>query len=302
MASYRIALIEDEAPGVLPVTESAASLNYNLVRVFYKTEDALLALQDLAVDVVLVDIKMRRSAIDGIVAAGFIRKLYNLPVVFLTAYPGEKEKSKGAGAFGYLLKPLTEPAQLQLAVETAMYSHDVAERTARTLRFAVDPQGRLLSVNALSEQWLGYAPRDLRGRTFNELVDPAQRAKLDEMHQSCFARGETFTEVVPLRSRLGASVEIGMHAEPIVHHDHVFGVFYTAYKVQAFKLIDWRDPNSRRRQLIRRKIAGTATGEELGELQYLQRAAEAYLSTLEPFDPAQLDKLRELAKSLGVRL
>ena len=72
-------------------------------------------------DLVLMDILLKGD-MDGIEAAEHLRRRFNLPVVFLTAYadPQTLGRAKVTEPFGYLLKPF-EVRELHSIIEIALY-------------------------------------------------------------------------------------------------------------------------------------------------------------------------------------
>ena len=59
---------------------------------------------------------------DGIIAAGEIRRRFHLPVVFLTAYSEDTtlERAKPAEPYSYILKSFDDP-ELKSSIEIALY-------------------------------------------------------------------------------------------------------------------------------------------------------------------------------------
>lgn len=77
------------------------------------------------VDVVLMDIELE-GKIDGIDAAKHLHLLYDVPIIYLTAYADEKtlQRAKLAEPFGYLIKPF-QTRELHSSIEMAIYRHQL---------------------------------------------------------------------------------------------------------------------------------------------------------------------------------
>ena len=74
-------------------------------------------------DLVLMDIHLA-TAMDGVEAAGKVRTLYDIPVIYLTAYADTAllDRVKITEPFGYILKPYDE-RELQSTIEIAFSKH-----------------------------------------------------------------------------------------------------------------------------------------------------------------------------------
>ncbi|HDZ10921.1 MAG TPA: PAS domain S-box protein, partial [Bacteroidetes bacterium] len=91
-------------------------------------EDAVAAVEKMAPDLVLMDIVLK-GKMDGIEAAKYIRKSFEIPVVYLTAYSDEKtlKRAKKTEPFGYIMKPYHEQ-DLKTTIEMALYKHTAEKR------------------------------------------------------------------------------------------------------------------------------------------------------------------------------
>ena len=98
-------------------------------------------------DLILMDIVLE-GELNGIQTADNIRKKYDIPVVYLTAYSDQKnmEKAKQTEPFGYLIKPLEEKT-LHSTIQMALYKH-AAEKKIRNseLRFRAQFKGTPIPV------------------------------------------------------------------------------------------------------------------------------------------------------------
>lgn len=81
------------------------------------------------VDIVIMDIKLD-SAMDGIEAAGKIRAIADIPLIFLTAYADDVfiERAKDILPYGYLIKPY-RCRELQVAMALALHRHERQKRS-----------------------------------------------------------------------------------------------------------------------------------------------------------------------------
>ena len=77
--------------------------------------------------------------VDGTQAAEEIHRLYDIPVVYLTAFSDEQtlERAKAAAPFGYMLKPF-EDKKLHTTIEIALYKNQT-DREKEQLEAQLEP-------------------------------------------------------------------------------------------------------------------------------------------------------------------
>jgi two-component sensor histidine kinase/FixJ family two-component response regulator len=138
--------------------------------------------------IVLMDIVMPASQTDGVAAAGLIRDLFNIPVVFLTGHadPQTVARAKQVGAFGYVLKPLqaTKPEALAASLETALYNFQLQEERSTELFLSLNVHDLIQSSNTLCEQTLRYGSGRLIGRCFASILRSPSKAEFWRMFSS----------------------------------------------------------------------------------------------------------------------
>lgn len=117
----KILIVEDEAIVAKDISVCLEKIGYEVVASFSKGEKALSFLEENTPDLVLMDI-MLAGNISGIDASARIKKDYDIPVVFLTAYADEKtiERAKITEPYGYVIKPFKE-IDLRTSIEMALY-------------------------------------------------------------------------------------------------------------------------------------------------------------------------------------
>ena len=129
MAGIRILVVEDESIVAMDIAATLRNLGYEVTATVPSGEQAVREVEENMPDLVLMDIVLK-GEMDGIVAAERIRSLFNVPIVFLTAYADKKtlERAKITGPFGYIMKPFEE-TDLRVALEIALYKANMeAER------------------------------------------------------------------------------------------------------------------------------------------------------------------------------
>lgn len=122
----RILLIEDERLIAKNLKEILEKFGYEVVDVNSTAEDAYETLYDTDIDLVISDIEIK-GLVDGIDASKVLQNIYNLPIIFITAY-SDNEKihraSKLQNMVGYLVKPI-KIDELKALIEMAIVKYDI---------------------------------------------------------------------------------------------------------------------------------------------------------------------------------
>jgi PAS domain S-box-containing protein len=132
MEDVKILIVEDEAITALFIQECLENIGFKVVDTVATGHEAIDISEKLRPDLVLMDIKLDGD-LNGIETARIIYNLFNIPVVYLTAYSDNDtlEKAILTGPFGYLLKPVEEKA-LRPAIEIALLKHKEESKLKNT--------------------------------------------------------------------------------------------------------------------------------------------------------------------------
>jgi two-component system sensor histidine kinase/response regulator len=184
MEKVRILIVEDEIIVARDTENMLMYFGYEVVGIAGSGEEAISLAGELSPDLILMDIRIGGN-IDGIEAAGRIRELQEIPVIFVTAHADEKslQRAKLAGPIGYLLKPFEEK-DLRMTLETAIYRWEMdrelrkRESHYRTLVESLregiaqsDIEERFTFANKAAHEIFGVPPENLVGRNLREFVD-----------------------------------------------------------------------------------------------------------------------------------
>lgn len=147
MAKSKIMIVEDEWITADDIRMSLQSLGYTVTSISSSGEEAIQKAGEERPDLVLMDI-MLKGEMDGIEAARQIRSIYNIPIIYLTAYTDEKilERASITEPFGYIVKPFINE-DLKIAIEIALYKHRVEKERRRLVE---ELQGALPKITTLS--------------------------------------------------------------------------------------------------------------------------------------------------------
>jgi DNA-binding LytR/AlgR family response regulator len=123
MAYIKILIIEDEFIIAEDLKLQLKKLDYEVTGIAKSYDQALLEINSVLPDLLLVDIRLK-GAKDGIDLAGYIKKQYDLPLIFLTSHADNKtvERAKRVHPDGYLIKPF-EKEDLFTSIEIAFANY-----------------------------------------------------------------------------------------------------------------------------------------------------------------------------------
>jgi two-component system, cell cycle sensor histidine kinase and response regulator CckA len=179
----RILVVEDERIVARSLGKQLTTLGYEVVASVGSGEEAIQQAGVLRPDLVLMDIGLD-GPMDGVEAAGVVRKQFGLPVVYLTAYSNKEivERAKITEPFGYILKPFDD-RELHVAIETAVFRHQMERRqqereqwlvaTLKSIGDAVvvtDEGGLITYLNPMAERLTGWSNLEANGHILQVVV------------------------------------------------------------------------------------------------------------------------------------
>lgn len=121
----RILIVEDENIVALDIKKRLFNLGFEIVDILSSGEKAVEKILEYNPHLILMDI-MLKGEMDGIDAAHEIKKVLNIPIIYLTAYTDKNtiKRAKITEPFGYISKPFGEN-DLHAAIEMAFYKHKI---------------------------------------------------------------------------------------------------------------------------------------------------------------------------------
>jgi two-component system, cell cycle sensor histidine kinase and response regulator CckA len=243
MNKARILVVEDERIVAKDIQVKLKSFGYAVPAVASSAEEALQAISAYRPDLVLMDIVLKGKE-DGVEAAHQIHEVYDVPVVYLTAYTDSQtlDRAKETAPFGYILKPFKE-RDLQIAVEMALYKHGMERRLREheewlntTLEsigdavIATDVTGIVQFMNAPAEELSGWKKEDALGKGLGEVFqvfDIESHKRMIDPVTSVLMEGHDFqfSNHTLIRSQRGGEVPILQSGSPIKdQRGNIFGV------------------------------------------------------------------------------
>ncbi|MBP2046039.1 ATP-binding response regulator [Methanobacterium aggregans] len=207
MGDAKILVVEDERITAEDIKSGLEFAGYTVPAIVSSGEDAIKKAGELKPDLVLMDIKLK-GEMDGIEAAGQIRVLYDIPVIYLTAYSDEStvQRAKITEPSGYILKERTglikkpfEESELHTAIEITLYRHRIEKDHDRLFSamlgsinqgiIATDSDGKIKLMNEIAEVLVGWDESEVVGKDLRDFV-------------------RNFNELFPLREKASSSNEV----------------------------------------------------------------------------------------------
>jgi len=270
--SYKVLVVEDEGLIAHDIAGRLEALGHEVVGIAATAEEAIA--QAAQAEIILMDIRID-GARDGVDAALEIRKLYGLPVIFLTAHADRAtlERAKQAGPFGYIVKPLG-PASLQTGIEMAIAKHQVErllEQREAWLRAVLasvadavvvtTPGGRIRLLNHAGERLTGWTEAEAADEPVHKIVrlaeggdegfDPVPLALLRD---APFDLGRRCR----LHARDGRELEVEGSAAPVRVAGETLGAVLTFRDASAAHWEERQLQQSQRLEAAARLAAGAA--------------------------------------------
>ncbi|MFA5221040.1 MAG: response regulator [Methanoregula sp.] len=135
-----ILIVEDELIVAENLRVVLTGMGYNVPEPAGSSGEALARVYEIHPDLILMDIVLEGSPMDGIETAKKMRQYGDVPVIFVTAYSDENTliRVKGTEPYAYILKPFNE-RELSAAIELALqrYRLDREIKKRDNLLFAI---------------------------------------------------------------------------------------------------------------------------------------------------------------------
>lgn len=149
MEVLRILIVEDDLLLAAELEEQLLEFGYAVTETVSRSDTALHSFRRRRPDLVLCDIRLKGSALDGIELVKEMNKISRVPIVFLTASgdTATVERAKLARPAYYLVKPCNAP-QLKVALDFAIanFSSSTLADPSHSLRKQEPPTEQLFSV------------------------------------------------------------------------------------------------------------------------------------------------------------
>ncbi|HOT04307.1 MAG TPA: response regulator [Methanolinea sp.] len=225
MKARRILVVEDEQIVAEDLRMTLETLGYEVAGIANSGEKAIELAGSERPDLILMDI-MLAGSMDGIQAAAHIRRSYDMPVIYVTAYADSNllERAKLTEPYGYIVKPFNE-REVQSNIEIALFKHrmeyEIRKRDAILLALGFGVEWFLRQFSDTHRIMLQGAP-ERWGYDFHPILEQIAIAMdLDRAAIFRFREGDDSLEnldmisewsmgVIPFRAKEKGDLEISL--------------------------------------------------------------------------------------------
>lgn len=183
MTKATLMVVEDEVLVARDIKSRLIQMGYDVIATAGKGAEAIDKAALLHPQLILMDINLR-DEMDGIEAAIEIRKEYDVPIIYCTAFSDAEilNRAKISDPYGYVLKPF-ESRELEINIDIALYKHraerdlkETKQRLNATLEsvsdgiIAVDMTGKIFLINSVASSLTRWSKEDAIGRSLPEVL------------------------------------------------------------------------------------------------------------------------------------
>ena len=233
MTSARILIVEDEGIVAKDIQNRLEDLGHTVIDIASSGEEAIQKTEATQPDLVLMDIVLKGD-MDGVKAAEQIRKRFDVPVVYLTAYANEKtfERAVITEPHGYIVKPFRD-IELLTTINMALHKHKTERKLkesqrwfATTLKSIGDAvittdTGELVTfINPVAQKLTGWKQEEALGKELREIfntIDEETRSAPENIVTKVIGEGIVggFENHRILIAKDGKEIFVGDSAAPI---------------------------------------------------------------------------------------
>ena len=209
--SCHILIVEDERIVATQIEHLLTSFGYTAIESVPTGEEALRQVEGQLPDLILMDIELA-GELDGVETATWIQARFDVPIVYLSAYPERMEEDAGRTPFcGFLSKPVRRQ-ELRAAIQMALSRYQLETRLHES-----ETKYRLLAENVVDVIWqvnetldgytyvspsithlLGYTPEEMKAMPLIEHLVPSSRPQAQRVLERLMsAEGENRGDETP---------------------------------------------------------------------------------------------------------
>ena len=233
MTQAKLLIVEDDRIVAEDMKATLCSQGFDVAGIVASGDEALKTLEQTDIDLVLMDIVLKNN-MDGIEVASRIKSLYDIPVVYVTAYSDRSllERVRATEPYGYIIKPY-EDRELYSVIEIALYkhrmerqlrqSHEILFTTLNSIGDAVistDGSGCINFINRVAESLTGWSREETVGMPLLKVfkIHHAESGEAMEglsMENVLEGLGKGLSDQVFLMARDGSEIPIDFRGFPI---------------------------------------------------------------------------------------
>jgi PAS domain S-box-containing protein len=257
----KILIVEDEVITAMDIKNMLKNFGFDVVGVASTGKDAINKAEKFKPDLIIMDISLKGD-MDGIEAAEEIKTLYNIPVVYMSAFTDINtfERIKFTNPYGFVNKPVSSELLL-ISIETAIYKHNldkelakskqkledahdnlelrVQERTAELENayselsdiynnapcgyHSLDKNGYIVKINNTELKWLGYSKDEIVGKKrFLDIITEESSEKFKKNFPIFMKQGFMYNLEMDMIRKDRSILSIILNATAIYDAEHNF--------------------------------------------------------------------------------
>jgi len=246
MKKIRIMIVEDESIVGRDIRNMLLGLGYEVSTVISTYHEAIKRIKNIKPDLVLMDIMLHGKPA-GIEAAGKIYNVFNIPVVYLSAYADKKTlmRAKKTLPFGYILKPFEE-RELQTTIEIALYKFKMEKKLKEREQWfftilksfaeaviVTDKKGKISFLNSFAERITEWKQEGALNKPLNNVLKLMNKTtrKVYNYPINKILNGENshIPNETILISKSGKGIYVDQKATPIIKNNqgNISGIVFT---------------------------------------------------------------------------
>ncbi len=191
MKKSHILIVEDENIVSAYLYNVLTNMEYEVTRATGTGEEAISKAQELAPDLVLMDIVLAGS-MDGVEAAKIIKDTLDIPVIYVTgnADVDTVKRARETDPYGYVMKPINI-LDLFSTIDTALHRHNLQKRLKESEEkyrsivesssdwiWSIDQNGKYTYSSPKVKDILGYEPYEIIGMSVLSFSPPEEITRL----------------------------------------------------------------------------------------------------------------------------
>lgn len=194
----KILMVEDEVITALDIKRSLENLGFEVLPIEDTGKNAICKVEKLKPDLILMDIVLK-GELDGIETTKLIKKRFDIPIIYLTAYSDKTtfERAKLTEPYGFIVKP-AGIYELKCNIENAFYKYELEKKLKKQADLlnlthdaiiVHDMQDRITFWNHGAEERYGWSEEEVLGKVTHDLLKTEFPDSLKETCEHFLSRG-----------------------------------------------------------------------------------------------------------------
>ncbi|MEN6290696.1 MAG: response regulator, partial [Methanobacterium sp.] len=194
----KVFIVEDEVITALDIKISLEKLGFEVLSIEDTGKDAINKIINLKPDLILMDIVLK-GELDGIETTKLIKKRFDVPVVYLTAYSDKKtfERAKLTEPYGFIVKP-AGIYELKCNIENAFYKYKLEKKLKKQADLlnlthdaiiVHDMEDKITFWNRGAEERYGWHEEEVLGEVTHDLLKTEFPDSLNETCERFLSKG-----------------------------------------------------------------------------------------------------------------